>query len=236
MPNDYFQFKQFTVRQERCAMKVTMDACIFGAWVPVPVGARRVLDIGTGTGLLALMLAQRVPEIEVDAVEIDEGAATQAAENISASPFGDRIRVFHSAIADFEPDRAIDFVVSNPPFFEAALAGPDDRRNLARHAGTLKPIHIFGIAKNRMDARYGAAVLTPPPLSEWAIMFESGEWSMDRILDLHPTAEKPIKRKAVAGIFNRIGHRQSEKLIVNNPDGCFTEEAKRLLQPFYLKL
>lgn len=238
MPNDFFQFKQFTVQQDRCAMKVTSDACIFGAWVPVPDGVRRVLDVGTGTGLLSLMLAQRFPNVEIDAVEIDEDAAEQAAENVAASPFANRIRVFHSAIADFKPDRPIDFVVSNPPFFETALSGPDERRNLARHAGALKPVHVFWIAKSWMNAAYGAAVLTPPELSHWAMAFESGGWMMDRVLDIHPAEEKPAKRKAVLGSLEppSRGHLYHEQLTVYDPDGGLTDETKRLLQPFYLKL
>ncbi len=132
-----FQFRKFLIRQDRCAMKVGTDGVLLGAWAR---GGKRILDIGTGTGLVALMMAQRYPDALVDAVEIDPDAARQAQENISASPFAGRIAVYQSAIQQFPPSGGIEggySIVCNPPFFERSLKNPDPQRTLARHTDSL---------------------------------------------------------------------------------------------------
>ena len=134
--NSYFQFKQFTVQQDRCAMKVCTDACVFGAWAGSPEAAR-ILDIGTGTGLLSLMAAQRNQVARIDAVEIDSAAAEQARENIANSPFAGRITVHQSPIQCFEPRYLYDTILVNPPFFQSDLRSPDARVNQAHHAESL---------------------------------------------------------------------------------------------------
>lgn len=137
MPNDYFQFKQFIVHQQKAAMKVCTDACLFGAWVGKMVSANnfandaQALDIGTGTGLLSLMLAQQFPGT-IDAIDIDNGAATQAAENIAGSKWNDRISVHESSLEDWENNH-YNLIICNPPFYEQDLKSPDMQRNLALH-------------------------------------------------------------------------------------------------------
>ena len=127
-----FQFKQFTIEQERCAMKVGTDGVLLGAWAH---GGSRILDAGTGTGVIALMMAQRFPDAEVTAIDIDDGAYGQATDNVAASPFHDRVRVFHEPLQTHEG--LYDAVVSNPPFFIDSLPAPDQQRSVARHADTL---------------------------------------------------------------------------------------------------
>lgn len=116
-----FQFKKFTIAQDRCAMKVGTDGVLLGAWAR---GGKRVLDIGTGTGLVALMMAQRFTDAVVDAVEIDHDTAGQAMENVSSSPFANRVKVFAKALQDFEPDAPYDSIVTNPPFSATACLRP----------------------------------------------------------------------------------------------------------------
>ncbi|WP_093202838.1 tRNA1(Val) (adenine(37)-N6)-methyltransferase [Siphonobacter aquaeclarae] len=113
-------------------MKVCTDACVFGAWADV-ASASRILDIGAGTGLLALMAAQRAEHASVDSVEIDDAAAGQAQENIAGSPFTGRIRIHHTAIQQFDPGERFDAILSNPPFFQQSLRSPDAGRNLSAH-------------------------------------------------------------------------------------------------------
>ena len=148
MANDYFQFKQFTIHQGRCAMKVGTDGTLLGAWVsplqPPPTGGGncaekakwdRILDVGTGTGLIALMIAQRFPEAQIVGIDIDEEAVSQARENVAASPFADRIEMLHEDFAKMEG--TFDAIVSNPPYFADSLESPDAQRTLARHTNTL---------------------------------------------------------------------------------------------------
>lgn len=137
MSNDYFQFRQFVVHQQRCAMKVGTDGTLLGAWAAAPSGQCRILDIGTGTGLIALMMAQRFPEAEVIGIDIDEDAVTQAVENVLLSPFSERVRIYRQDIVNFTDIIGFDAIVSNPPYFVDSLACPDDQRTIARHAVTL---------------------------------------------------------------------------------------------------
>lgn len=133
MSNNYFQFKRFVVRQERCAMKVGTDGTLLGAWAR---GGQRVLDIGTGTGLIALMMAQRCPDAQVTAVDIDADAVRQARENVAESPFAERITVVEGdIISHFSPH--FDAIVCNPPYFNDSLTCPDEQRTTARHTTTL---------------------------------------------------------------------------------------------------
>lgn len=142
-----FRFKKFVIEQELCAMKVGTDSVLLGAWA---TGGSSVLDVGTGTGIIALMMAQRCPQAQVTALDIDEGAARQALQNVAQSPFADRIEVLQKSVQEFdganETNRAngtnrsngtYDAIVSNPPFFIDSLNAPDRQRNIARHAETL---------------------------------------------------------------------------------------------------
>ncbi|MBU2914425.1 MULTISPECIES: tRNA1(Val) (adenine(37)-N6)-methyltransferase [Reichenbachiella] len=133
MANTYFQFKQFTVHQEHCAMKVSTEACILGAWVSKH-SAKRILDIGAGTGLVSLMLAQRLGG-QIDAVEIDTDAARQTAENFAASPWDDRLSLIQEDVFTYAAEATVsyDLIVSNPPFFTSSLKSPERRNNLAKH-------------------------------------------------------------------------------------------------------
>ncbi|MEE4197513.1 MAG: tRNA1(Val) (adenine(37)-N6)-methyltransferase [Bacteroidales bacterium] len=144
MANDYFKFKQFVVYQERCAMKVGTDGVLLGAWAGVE-NANRILDVGTGTGLIALMLAQR-SNASIDALEIDARACAQALENINHSPWAERIHVIHQSFQDFSEKNAAkyDLIVSNPPYFQNSLTTPDARRTQARHNTDLQLDDLIG--------------------------------------------------------------------------------------------
>jgi tRNA1Val (adenine37-N6)-methyltransferase len=130
-----FQFKQFTIHQDQCAMKVSTDACILGAWVDV-AQAENILDIGAGTGLLSLMMAQRSTAC-IDAVELDTPAFEQAKSNIAESNWGDRVEVFLGKIQDFSSDKKYDYIVSNPPFYQNHLKSEKVQKNQAHHTETL---------------------------------------------------------------------------------------------------
>ncbi|MGL5937756.1 MAG: tRNA1(Val) (adenine(37)-N6)-methyltransferase [Phocaeicola sp.] len=139
MPNPFFQFKQFAVQQERCAMKVGTDGVLLGAWADVS-HSLSALDIGTGTGLIALMLAQRNALLQVSAIDIDAGAAEQALENVARSPWSNRIKVEQADVLFFGPDSgsSFDLIVCNPPYFSDSLKSPCESRTTARHNDSLR--------------------------------------------------------------------------------------------------
>jgi tRNA1Val (adenine37-N6)-methyltransferase len=139
MPNPYFQFKQFTVFHDLCAMKVGIDGVLLGAWSPLDALTQKILDVGTGSGLIALMLAQRAKEASIDAIDIDDGACMQAKINRGNSQWNDRINVHQIAFQDFTSGSTskYDLVVSNPPYFVASLKAPGISRSIARHTDTL---------------------------------------------------------------------------------------------------
>lgn len=138
MANSFFQFKQFRVSQDRCAMKVGTDGTLLGAWAQ---GGTDILDIGTGTGLIALMMAQRFPESTIKAIDIDAEACSQAAENVAASPFAQRMVVVHASLQSYTS--TCDSIVCNPPFFSDSLHSPDSQRTMARHTTTLSYAELF---------------------------------------------------------------------------------------------
>ena len=139
MSNPYFQFKQFTVWHDKCAMKVGTDGVLLGAWASVQ-NAHKILDVGTGTGLVALMLAQRsLPDADIIALEIDEAAAGQARENVTRSPWKERVEVVQTDFRDYQSSDKFDVIVSNPPYFVDSLECPDQQRNAARHNGSSLP-------------------------------------------------------------------------------------------------
>ena len=136
-----FRFKQFTIEQQLCAMKVGTDGVLLGAWAN---GGSRVLDVGTGTGVIALMMAQRYPDGQVTALDIDEGAVRQAEFNVAHSPFAVRVTVLQERVQKHEGQ--YDAVLSNPPFFIDSLAAPDAQRHMARHADTLSYAELMQAA------------------------------------------------------------------------------------------
>lgn len=155
MSNDYFRFKQFTVHQSRCAMKVGTDGVLLGAWAN---GGQRILDIGTGTGLIALMMAQRFPSSDVVGIDIDEEACIQAQENVSASPYH-RVTINCTDVRTLEG--CFDSVVSNPPYFEASLLCPDEQRTLARHTVTLRYRELVNSVWHLLDNQGEFSVVIP---------------------------------------------------------------------------
>jgi len=165
MPNTYFQFKQFTIHQDQCAMKVCTDACLFGAWMNEVIARcglvfSNALDIGTGTGLLSLMLAQE-NDVDIDALEINENAANQAIQNVVASPWFNQIQIYNQSLQQFTPVKKYDFIFSNPPFFENDLTSSDKDKNAAKHDSALTLDVLIDFMKNTLAETGYAAVLLP---------------------------------------------------------------------------
>ena len=164
MGNPNFRFKQFVVNQDRSAMKVCTDACLFGSLLASPSlkgSGHTALDIGTGTGLLSLMLAQKNSSIRIDALEIDEAAAVQATENFRASPWKERLQVIQEDARKFIPSHTYDFIFSNPPFFENDLKSSDAGRNLALHSEQLTLEELLQLVKKILSHQGIFAILLP---------------------------------------------------------------------------
>jgi tRNA1Val (adenine37-N6)-methyltransferase len=165
MSNPYFRFKQFTVTQDQCAMKVSTDACIFGAWIAsvlhthIP-GEGRILDIGTGTGLLALMVAQQCPAF-ITGVELQQASSLQAASNMSNSPWASRLRVVPGDINDVAFSAPFDAIIANPPFFEEDLRSESSGRNIARHGETLTFSQVLRVFSLDLSLTGIACILMP---------------------------------------------------------------------------
>lgn len=209
--NTFFKFKQFTIEQEMCAMKVCTDACVFGAWADVN-HASRILDIGTGTGLLSLMIAQRNNSALIDAVEIDESGYIHAKENVHKSPFAGRIQVFNTAIQNFDPPYRYDHIVSNPPFFQSDLRSPDASKNKAHHAETLSFSALLE-SVNRLVTPTGTLHILLP-VDESVIFQEKAlahRWYPDQKLTLyHMEGKKPFRL-----LTRFINYKPNENQLIN---------------------
>ncbi|MDR1666658.1 MAG: methyltransferase [Bacteroidales bacterium] len=236
MSHDFFAFKQFTVRQSMAAMKVGEDGVLLGAWTNV-LQAKRILDVGTGTGLLALMLAQRQPSAQIDAVDIDAAACMQARQNIADSPWKERISVVCDDFGHFARYSAAryDLIVSNPPYFSHSLKSPDRQRSLARHADSLSLSVLTDGAARLLSADGKIAVVLPATEARaWAEKYLSLGWSACRMLHVRTTPSKPFSRLLLE--LSRTETSLTEnKLTVKNGTDSFTDEYKALTRAFYLK-
>ncbi|SDX46412.1 tRNA1(Val) (adenine(37)-N6)-methyltransferase [Hymenobacter psychrophilus] len=240
MANSYFQFKQFRIEQGACAMKVCTDACVLGA-VAAVTGAARILDIGTGTGLLALMAAQRNPTATIEAVELDAAAATQAAANFGASPWAARLRLHALPLAQLAAahPQPFDHIICNPPFFRHALRSPDARRTSARHAAddTLSFAELARFATNFLTPAGRLSVLLPPPEMH---EFEreaatAGLFPATRLVLRHRATSKPLRHIVEFG--RRSGVPEEQELPLHEPDSeAYTAWFQARLGPFYLAL
>lgn len=240
MSNSYFRFKQFTIQQDQCAMKVSTDACIQGAYACVPATAKKVLDIGAGTGLLSLMLAQRFPGIWIDAVEADAAAFDQAKENVAASPFADRIRLIHADARTFNPADRYDFMICNPPFFSNSLKGPVETRNKARHDETLSQEDLISLMQRTLKKEATACFLWPvAEYDSWKDLLVKKGFHLHHNIYTRDRAQTKITRSISICSMSTDTERAAgmdEELIIKNEDGSYTSDFTALLSPFYLYL
>lgn len=236
MSNSYFQFKQFRVAQEHCAMKVSTDACIQGAWTPVGEPVQTILDIGAGTGLLSLMLAQRAAAATVHGVEADAGAAMQAIANAADSPFSERIQLWHDDARTFDRGMRYDMIVCNPPFFINSLQSPEARRNQARHTVSFTQEDMFHALERLLQPQGYASVLLPVREHDtWAQLLRRRGWSVNRVLKVRPFAAQEPNR--IVSLCSRLETELLEdELVIYDSSKTYTEEFKRLMQAFYLYL
>ena len=241
MPNDYFQFQQFRIEQADCAMKVSTDACLLGAATDL-THATRLLDIGTGTGLLALMAAQRHATVRIEAVEIDEAAAAQAAANAAASPWANRIKVRAMSLAGFAATQPAPFshIICNPPFFRQSLRSPDAARTTARHeaADTLSFEAVAAFAAEFLVPAGRLTVLLPPPEMRAfeQVASAAGLHPATRLVLRHRPGSKPLRH--ITGFRRTLATGQESELIIRTAenDAEYSADFQALLAGFYLAL
>jgi tRNA1Val (adenine37-N6)-methyltransferase len=215
-------------------MKVCTDSCVLGAYADLGVGGR-LLDIGTGTGLLAIMAAQRNPAARIDAVEMDEAAFGQAVENVNDSPFSERIQVINSRIQTFSADR-FDRILANPPFYTNHLRSPDSAVSRALHNDELPFEELIASAVRLLKPDGQCWILLPPFEMERLIaVAEKAGLHVYRQLNLRHHDQKPVFRTIAGFVFNDLSDIQTDELSIFKPDGkMYTESFRQLLQPFYL--
>lgn len=241
MPNNYFQFKEFTVYQDRCALKVSTDSCVFGAWIAKKIAAHpqqvmRCLDIGAGTGLLMLMMAQQFPGV-IDGVEIDAASCEQATENITASKWYNRLKLYHSDVKLFSLPHRYDFIFSNPPFYEADLKSPNTRYNFARHSDGLTLQDLLEVTNRNLAEKGQFAVLLPwHRVSYFVELAVSYGLYLAAQLSMRQDLQHPHFRAVL--LFNRknTGQVKKEELVIRQSPDQYTPVFISLLKDYYLHL
>jgi tRNA1Val (adenine37-N6)-methyltransferase len=234
-----FQFKHFSVNQDQTAMKIGTDGVLLGAWTPIDNNPKSVLDIGTGTGIIALMLAQRCDAEQIDALEIDENAYEQAVENFEGSPWGDRLFCFHAGLDEFidDPEDEYDLIVSNPPFFSEDYRSANEQRDLARFQEAM-PFEELVEAADLLLSENGIFSVIIPFNEE------------DRFIELCAEVELfPIKVTRVKGTQNtkivrsllafkryELSVLTADELVIEIRRHEYTPEYISLTKDFYLKM
>ncbi|RYZ49013.1 MAG: methyltransferase domain-containing protein [Chitinophagaceae bacterium] len=242
MPNPFFRFKQFTVYHDRCAMKVTTDACLFGAWTAEAIhnelanSKNRMLDIGTGTGLLSLMVAQKNSGI-IDAVEIEKAAAEQAKDNVNASPWKESIKVINVDITEWKPEALYDVIFANPPFYERELKSESTTKNIAHHDGGLSIAALFHFINMNLEKEGSFFLLLPTKRKEEiATLLERHNLHIEKWVLVQQTLLHQPFRLMVQGRLQKTNEMTESILAVKDNEDAYTKEFTSLLQPYYLYL
>lgn len=236
MANIFFRFKQFNIFQDQCAMKVGTDGVLLGSWSDVD-RCNRVLDIGTGTGLIALMLAQRNTNAQIEAIDIEEQCVNQAQQNIAASRFADRIVAQKKSFLELvnQVKEGYDLIVSNPPFFRNSLKSPTSERNLARHDSSLSYKDILAESALLLNKRGRLAMILPYDCKRNVIeeVKREGQLFVSRITNVYPLPHKPAKRFLIEFVKEKKVLVEND-LIVELARHQYSNEYKLLTESFYL--
>jgi tRNA1Val (adenine37-N6)-methyltransferase len=246
MPNSYFQFKEFTVYQERCVMKVTTDASLFGAWAAAQAKcdkggriATNVLDIGTGTGLLSLMIAQKDAGALVDAIEIDEEAYDQAKENVAISPFPDQIQVTHTDVKSVSFLKKYDLIISNPPFYEKEIVSENAKKNIAHHSSGLLLEELLSIIKTNLSTAGTFYLLLPFKRNEEIKkMLWRENLFASKMIFVRQSTNHDYFRIMISG---KLSNGKDDETVIDeisiwDDKQQYTEQFKQLLEAYYLYL
>ena len=235
-----FRFKQFFINDDRCAMKVGTDGVLLGAWTPTANSQKpttNILDIGTGCGLVALMLAQRCPEAHIDAIDIDEAAVEQAKENIAASPFNHQISAYHSSLQNWG-NYDYNLIVSNPPYFKNSLKNPDKGRQTARHTDTLSYEELLQHSA-RLLTQNGMLALILPAEAETEVreLAATFQLTLTHLTRVYSKESKPARRVLMAfakTLETQNSRTLGDSLILEDDKGGRSRPYQELCKEFYL--
>lgn len=243
MSNSYFQFKQFTIHQDRCAMKVTTDGCLFGAWIASEdnneeKGQKKLLDIGTGTGLLSLMYSQKNSHATIEAVEMEKEACQQAIENIAASSFSDKIDVIHADIKKILFTKKYDIIFSNPPFYEKEIISANEGKNVAHHQAGLVLEEILDIIKTNLSPTGRFYLLLPfKRNNELRQYLKTRTLFISKMILVKQSTQHDYFRMMIKGKMERGNENETvEELSICDDHQQYTGKFKDLLKDYYLNL
>lgn len=261
MPNPYFQFKQFTIYHDKCAMKVGTDGVLLGAWANTN-NPKHILDIGSGSGLISLMLAQRFATAYITGVEIEENGYQQSIENVSQSPFANRIKIHNHSIQEYANSRvnsisstksnaksqdsrlmpfigapsSFDLIVSNPPFFHGAHTTGNINRDLARHSSGLLPQDLWKAVTLLSHENTVFCVILPILEGESFIQLANDfQWKLHQRINVKGQPNTKVKRLLLQFGQQEVPLRESS-LIIEKQRGNYTSEFTKLVKAFYIKL
>ena len=242
MSNPFFKFKQFTINHDRCAMKVTTDACLFGAWCAEEIRSRknekrsiRLLDIGTGTGLLSLLVAQK-NDCLIDAIEIHKDAAQQAAENIASSPWRKNIRIHHQDVLKLSLTQPYDVIISNPPFYEREIISSDKLKNQAHHSDGIKLSELVSIIKKHLSPDGEFYLLLPFKRSKEAVnILKKENLFIQKQIVVSPSVGLSPSRLMIKGSLQPSVIKE-DQIFITDEQKQYTHEFIFLLKDYYLHL
>ncbi|GEQ84553.1 tRNA1(Val) (adenine(37)-N6)-methyltransferase [Patiriisocius marinistellae] len=238
-----FKFKQFSVSQNRCAMKIGTDGVLLGAWTSIEQQPQTILDIGSGTGVIALQLAQRSFAETIDAIEIDSNAFEQCTENFENSPWGDRLYCYHASIQEFTQEiveendfEGYDLIVSNPPFYTDDYKSENKERDIARFEDSLPFQHLLVCASNLLTEDGVFSVVLPKKEENSFITLAATVGLFPkRICNIRGTETSAVKRSLMEFTFQQKKI-ENESLVIEKERHDYTEEYIGLLKDFYLKM
>lgn len=241
MASNGFQFKQFYVRHDKCAMKVGTDGVLLGIMAPVDgynSSNARILDVGTGSGLVALMIAQRCQKAQIDAIDIDSAAVEQAKENFTASPWANSLQVYQTRMQDWNPDYKYDLIVSNPPYFQNSLKNPEKGRQLARHTDTLSYNELFTHSAQLLK-KDGEFVVILPAEAETEVrgLAAAERFSLTHVTHVFSKEGKSARRVLLCfakGIENQESIVRIDSLVLEDEKGGRSLPYQTLTKDFYL--
>lgn len=231
---DIFRFKRFEVDQEGCAMKINTDGVLLGA-MAVAHQPVHILDIGTGTGVIALMLAQRYPQARITAIEIDKQAANTACKNFNTSPFATNIACQPVSLDDFEATHRYDLIVSNPPFFLHSLTNRDERKRMARHTETSFFDTLLAKSAAWLSPGGSLQLVLPPSLADYVQQRATAGYGMIRQWEvaIHSFAgDNPVRRILALGRQDGTGERRS--FVIYERRGQYSNAYRHLLEDFFI--